>query len=176
MKYHVVALACFLAVAYLLSGCTSTTGKGGGKLKDGEMEFEVNKTEEEWKEILTPEQFKILRKKGTERAFSSKYHDSKKKGMYICAGCENELFHSDAKYDSGTGWPSYWRPVSEKSVLERPDNSLFMRRTEIICRRCGGHLGHVFDDGPPPTGLRYCMNALAMNFIEGKENPYAEAQ
>ena len=137
-----------------------------------ELRFEVNKTEEEWKQILTPEEFKILRKKGTEPAFTGDYHDSKKKGLYVCAACENELYHSDEKYDSGTGWPSFWAPVSEKKIVTKPDNSLFMRRTEVLCARCGGHLGHVFDDGPQPTGLRHCINSIALDFQEGKENPF----
>jgi len=170
------------AVLYLLlfsiiifTGCGSSSLKEESmELKEKESEFEVVKSKEEWKEILTPEEFHILREKGTERAFTGKYHDNKKKGLYICAGCENELFHSDTKFDSGTGWPSFWTPVSEKKVGTRADNSLFTRRTEVICNRCGGHLGHVFKDGPDPTGLRYCINSIALDFEEGKEDPYAE--
>lgn len=158
----------------IFAGCGSSANEGSGQLrnKGEELGFEVNKTEEEWKQILTPEEFRILRKKGTEPAFTGKYHDNKKKGLYVCAACENELFHSDEKFDSGTGWPSFWAPASEKKIATKPDNSLFMHRTEVLCARCGGHLGHVFDDGPPPTGLRYCLNSIALDFQEGKENPF----
>lgn len=133
--------------------------------EEGEAEFEVIKSENEWRETLTSQQFHILREKGTERAFTGKYHDNKAEGLYVCAGCDKELFHSNAKFDSGTGWPSFWEPASEASVLTRSDNGLFMRRTEVICSRCGGHLGHVFDDGPRPTGLRYCINSAALSFM-----------
>jgi len=138
-------------------------------MKGKKLEFEINKTEEEWKEILTPEQFRILRKKGTEPAFTGEYHDSKKKGLYICAGCENELFHSDAKFDSGTGWPSFWETVSKESVTENTDNRFGLHRTEVICKKCGGHLGHIFADSPTPTGQRFCINSISLKFKEKKE-------
>lgn len=128
------------------------------------MQEKIIKTEEEWKQILSPEAYKILRQKGTERAFSGKYHNHKEKGIYICAGCGNELFHSSAKFDSGTGWPSFYQPISEDKVETETDRSFFMIRTEVHCARCGGHLGHVFPDGPLPTGLRYCINSLALDF------------
>jgi len=118
--------------------------------------------------ILTPEEFHILREKGTEPAFTGKYLSNKKKGVYKCAGCGNELFLSDEKYDSGTGWPSFWAPASKDSIELMPDNSFGMRRTEVLCSKCGGHLGHVFNDGPKPTGLRYCINSIALDFKEEK--------
>ncbi len=131
-----------------------------------ETQDKVIKSEEEWKRELTPEQFYILRKDGTEPAFHNKYWNNKRKGEYRCAGCENPLFSSEAKFDSGTGWPSFWEPISERSVVTETDRSLGMSRIAVRCARCGGHLGHVFDDGPPPTGLRYCMNSGAMDFVE----------
>ncbi len=122
--------------------------------------------DEEWKKRLTSEQYRVLRRKGTERAFSGKLWDSKGKGIYICGGCRNELFSSETKFDSGTGWPSFWAPHGEGRVGTEDDSSLFVSRTEVHCSRCGGHLGHVFDDGPAPTGLRYCINSVSLDFIE----------
>jgi peptide-methionine (R)-S-oxide reductase len=124
----------------------------------------MTKNEEEWKLTLSPEQYKILRECGTEPPFTGKYVNHKEDGIYVCAGCGNELFSSDTKYESGSGWPSFWDQVSEDAIETREDNSLWMRRTEIICRKCGGHLGHVFNDGPNPTGLRYCVNSLSLDF------------
>ncbi|HUT37154.1 MAG TPA: peptide-methionine (R)-S-oxide reductase MsrB [Planctomycetota bacterium] len=128
----------------------------------------VTKADAEWRKALTPEQYRILREKGTERAFTGKYWNHKDKGIYRCAGCGAELFVSDDKFDSGCGWPSYTRPEDPKIVAESVDTSHGMTRTEVTCARCGGHLGHVFDDGPKPTGLRYCINSAALKFEERK--------
>ncbi len=125
------------------------------------MTEQVRRTDAEWRQQLTPEQYRILREKGTERAFTGEYYRSKEPGVYRCAGCGTELFRSDEKYDSGTGWPSFWTPV-EGAVATETDQSHGMVRTEVNCRSCGGHLGHVFDDGPPPTGLRYCINSASL--------------
>jgi peptide-methionine (R)-S-oxide reductase len=126
----------------------------------------IRKTDEEWKAMLTPEQFSVARNKGTELAFTGKYHDCHENGIYQCVCCGTDLFDSQAKFDSGTGWPSFWEPVSEDNIKTKTDLSLFMVRTEVLCARCHAHLGHVFDDGPPPTGLRYCMNSASLNLFK----------
>ena len=127
------------------------------------QDFEVTHTDAEWQKLLTPDQYHVLRQAGTERPFSSLLDKEKRAGVFSCAGCALPLYSSATKFDSGTGWPSFWQPL-DKAVVEHSDTSLFMKRTEVLCRQCGGHLGHVFDDGPKPTGLRYCMNGLALNF------------
>ena len=124
----------------------------------------VQLKEEEWQKILTPEQYYIARQKGTERPWTSKFEQFKEKGLYRCLACGNALFVSDTKFDSGCGWPSFYQPVSKTSIIYTPDNSHGMRRTEVQCGRCKAHLGHVFDDGPPPTGLRYCINGVILSF------------
>lgn len=132
--------------------------------------YEVNKTEEEWKKQLTPEQYRVLREKGTERPFSGKFEEHYEPGVYTCAACGNELFKSDTKFDAGCGWPSFYEALDKSKVVEKEDNSFGMRRIEILCAKCGGHLGHVFDDGPKDkTGLRYCINSVSLDF-KGKDS------
>jgi peptide-methionine (R)-S-oxide reductase len=128
------------------------------------------KTDDEWREALSEAEYRVLREKGTEPAFTGAYWDLKEDGMYVCAGCGQELFESGTKYDSGSGWPSFWQPVDKSSVEEHADHSLGMIRTEITCSRCGGHLGHLFSDGPRPTGLRYCINSVSLRFVKPEEN------
>ena len=136
---------------------------GGGTKAGAAASFEVTHTDAEWRKLLTPRQFTVLREAGTEAPFTSPLLDEHRKGVFACAGCGQDLFASETKFDSGTGWPSFWKPL-DGAVVEETDRSWLMERTAVACSRCGGHLGHVFDDGPKPTGLRYCMNGVALAF------------
>jgi peptide-methionine (R)-S-oxide reductase len=147
----------------LSGGAAALHGLFSGAPANAVETYEVTHTDAQWRELLTPGQYAVLRKAGTERPFSSALNHEKRAGTFSCAGCDLPLFSSQAKFDSGTGWPSFWKPL-DNAVAQSSDTSWGMTRDEVHCRRCGGHLGHVFDDGPPPTGLRYCMNGIAMNF------------
>jgi len=132
-------------------------------------EKKISKTDEEWKKTLTPEQYKICRNKDTERPFTGKYNDCKDKGVYKCSCCGNELFDSDTKFESGTGWPSFYKPISDENIKNDSDANFGMVRTEVMCKKCGAHLGHVFDDGPQPTNLRYCINSVSLDLDKKTE-------
>ena len=132
-------------------------------------ESSVSKTDEEWKKTLTPEQYNVCRKKDTERPFTGKYNDCKDKGMYKCSCCGNELFDSDTKFESGTGWPSFFKPINDENIKYESDSTFGMTRTEVMCKKCGAHLGHVFDDGPQPTNLRYCINSVSLDLDKKTE-------
>ncbi|TNE84835.1 MAG: peptide-methionine (R)-S-oxide reductase [Deltaproteobacteria bacterium] len=161
-----LTLAALTAGSLLLAGLGASFASQGGQAAEPSRNDRVVKTDEEWRAVLTEEEFRILRKAGTERAFTGDFWDDKKPGVYTCAGCDLELFSSETKFDSGTGWPSYWAPIAEDRVDLHDDFAYGMKRTEVACARCGGHLGHVFSDGPAPTGLRYCINGNALDKIE----------
>jgi len=168
MKRNLVlsSLALFIFSATALS--TGVDKKKGDNKEDRNKTaiVKVVKSDAEWERELTPEQFRVTRKKGTERAFSGEYHDLHDEGTYTCICCGLDLFSSGTKFDSGTGWPSFWAPISKRHITTEIDTSYGMKRTEVKCARCDAHLGHVFDDGPPPTGLRYCMNSVALRFVK----------
>lgn len=150
---------------------SATPGKSAMTASAGDIVFDgvkLERSDEEWKKMLSPAQFYILRQDGTDAPYKSQYHDNKVKGDYYCAACHLKLFSSANKYDSETGWPSFWQPANEKNVVEKEDRSLGEVRTEVECARCGSHLGHVFDDGPKPTGLRYCINGTSLKFEKGR--------
>ncbi len=169
----------FLMISLTVTNCSySQNGEKKNSMEDGKKKLgvyshtdsgKVNLTDEEWKKILPQDVYNIAREKGTEWAFTGKYWNSKEKGTYYCAACGNPLFVSDAKFESSCGWPSFFQPISKTSVIYAPDNSHGMHRTEVLCGRCKAHLGHVFDDGPPPTGLRYCINSVILDFEKAKE-------
>jgi len=151
------------ALGVLAGGASLLDSTAAGTPSTSSETFEVSHTDAEWRQLLTPQQYAVLRTASTETPFSSPLNDEHRPGTFTCAGCAQDLFSSTTKFDSGTGWPSFWKALNN-AVLERQDDTIGMTRTEVLCHRCGGHLGHVFDDGPQPTGLRYCMNGVAMNF------------
>jgi len=160
MKHYLVIMTTLLIA---LTACSQNAKNGEEK---NDHQYQVSKTEEEWKEILTAQEYEVLRQKGTERAFSGDLLENKEEGTYTCAACDLPLFNSNTKFKSGTGWPSFYTFVGDTNVVESVDRSYGMARTEVVCGQCGGHLGHVFEDGPKPSGLRYCINSVSLDFKE----------
>ena len=169
MKRLAFLMIALISLGFALAGSVDADNQAPAARKGPKKVIEkINKTNDEWKKVLPADTYRVMREHGTERAGTSPLNNNKKKGVYVCAACGLELFSSDTKFDSGTGWPSFWAPIDPAHVGTTVDRSFFQTRTEVHCARCGGHLGHVFPDGPPPTGQRYCMNGVSLKFQEAK--------